>query len=205
MLGTREGLRNIFKNVDLAQVPLEPVSYDVLTDAHYAGGNMMPIPKRHGHLIDLFPPHGSHHVQTYSASDRRVSSVCQNREGRARNGEGARRQSDGLLCNGASPPAQVWRWLYHGPPRHQGLRPLREVGDKVLDKVRKEADRSGITFNSVTTHTEASSGIVEAAKKQQCDVIFMASHGRGSLSTLILGSVTQKVLARSRIPLLVYR
>jgi nucleotide-binding universal stress UspA family protein len=33
----------------------------------------------------------------------------------------------------------------------------------------------------------------------------MASHGRGGLGTLLLGSVTQKVLAHSRKPVLVYR
>jgi len=36
-------------------------------------------------------------------------------------------------------------------------------------------------------------------------MIFMASHGRGELTTLLLGSVTQKVLAHSKIPVLVYR
>jgi nucleotide-binding universal stress UspA family protein len=36
-------------------------------------------------------------------------------------------------------------------------------------------------------------------------VIFIASHGRGKLASLLLGSVTQKVLAHSTIPVLVYR
>lgn len=33
----------------------------------------------------------------------------------------------------------------------------------------------------------------------------MASHGRGELSKLLLGSVNQKVLAHSQIPVFVYR
>ena len=48
-------------------------------------------------------------------------------------------------------------------------------------------------------------GIIDAARKKKCDLILMASHGRGELATLILGSVTQKVLAHSKIPVLVYR
>ncbi|MGO7675530.1 universal stress protein, partial [Rhizobium ruizarguesonis] len=36
-------------------------------------------------------------------------------------------------------------------------------------------------------------------------LIAMASHGRGVIGSLLLGSVTAKVLSHSRIPLLVYR
>jgi nucleotide-binding universal stress UspA family protein len=48
-------------------------------------------------------------------------------------------------------------------------------------------------------------GIIDTARKKKCDVIFMATHGRGKVATLILGSVTQKVLTQSKIPVLVYR
>jgi len=48
-------------------------------------------------------------------------------------------------------------------------------------------------------------GIIDIAKKKKCDVIFMATHGRGKLASLVIGSVTQKVLAQSKLPVLVYR
>ncbi len=47
--------------------------------------------------------------------------------------------------------------------------------------------------------------IIEAAKKQKCDLIVMASHGRRGLSALLLGSETTKVLTHSKIPVLVCR
>jgi nucleotide-binding universal stress UspA family protein len=47
--------------------------------------------------------------------------------------------------------------------------------------------------------------IVKTAEKSRCDVIFMASHGRKGLNKLFLGSETQKVLAHSSIPVLVFR
>lgn len=47
--------------------------------------------------------------------------------------------------------------------------------------------------------------IVKAASKRKCDVIVMASHGRGGIASLILGSETQKVLAHSKTPVLVCR
>ncbi len=43
------------------------------------------------------------------------------------------------------------------------------------------------------------------ANKEKCDLIFMASHGRRGLSSVLLGSETQKVLTHSKIPVLVYR
>ena len=47
--------------------------------------------------------------------------------------------------------------------------------------------------------------IIDTAKRKQCDVIFMASHGRRGLSAVLLGSETQKVLTHSHIPVMVYR
>ena len=47
--------------------------------------------------------------------------------------------------------------------------------------------------------------IITAAEANGCDLIFMASHGRSGVGALLLGSETQKVLAHSRIPVLVYR
>lgn len=48
-------------------------------------------------------------------------------------------------------------------------------------------------------------GIIDAAKNRKCDVTFIASHGRCGFSKLIMGSVTQKMLTHSKIPVVVYR
>ena len=47
--------------------------------------------------------------------------------------------------------------------------------------------------------------IHDHAKKQECDLIVMASHGRKGVSALLLGSETQKVLTHSKVPVLVVR
>ena len=47
--------------------------------------------------------------------------------------------------------------------------------------------------------------IVKAARRQRCDVIVIASHGRRGISKLLLGSETSKVLAHSTVPVLVCR
>ena len=47
--------------------------------------------------------------------------------------------------------------------------------------------------------------IIEHAQRTGCDLIVMASHGRGGVSALLLGSETQKVLTHTKIPVLVVR
>jgi nucleotide-binding universal stress UspA family protein len=47
--------------------------------------------------------------------------------------------------------------------------------------------------------------IIAAAEEQGCDLVVMASHGRRGMAALMLGSVTQKVLTHSTIPVLVVR
>ncbi|MDR4307276.1 universal stress protein [Chelatococcus sambhunathii] len=47
--------------------------------------------------------------------------------------------------------------------------------------------------------------IIGVARERNCDLIAMASHGRRGLAAIVLGSVTQKVLTHSDIPVLVLR
>ena len=53
------------------------------------------------------------------------------------------------------------------------------------------------------TGSRAYEQILEAAAECQCDLIFMASHGRRGLKALMIGSQTQKVLAHATLPVLV--
>ena len=83
---------------------------------------------------------------------------------------------------------------------------LREIGQKHVDAIGKMAKAAGVPFTALVTKADNSyEGIIAAAKKSKCDVIFMASHGRRGLTKLIMGSVTQKVLTHARIPVVVYR
>jgi nucleotide-binding universal stress UspA family protein len=47
--------------------------------------------------------------------------------------------------------------------------------------------------------------IIDHAKRQECDLVVMASHGRRGVTALLLGSETQKVLTHSTIPVLIVR
>jgi nucleotide-binding universal stress UspA family protein len=75
-----------------------------------------------------------------------------------------------------------------------------------LQEVEEAARSAGVAFNSQTSvHPSPYLGIIEAAEQGGCDVIFMASHGRRGLGSLLIGSETQRVLTHTKIPVIVYR
>ncbi len=79
-------------------------------------------------------------------------------------------------------------------------------GEKTLAAMAKLARARRVRFDSLCDKpATAYDGIIAAARRKKCDVIFMASHGRSGLAKLVMGSVTQKVLAQSKIPVVVYR
>ena len=81
-----------------------------------------------------------------------------------------------------------------------------DAGQKRVDVIGKLAKAAGVPCALLVTKAPtACEGIVAAAKKQKCDAIFMASHGRSGFAALLMGSVTQKVLAHSKVPVVVYR
>jgi nucleotide-binding universal stress UspA family protein len=47
--------------------------------------------------------------------------------------------------------------------------------------------------------------IVKAAEQRRCDMIMMGSHGHSPIGNLVLGSVAQRVLAASKVPVLIVR
>ena len=48
-------------------------------------------------------------------------------------------------------------------------------------------------------------GIVETARRLDCDLIVMASHGRRGVSRLLLGSQANKVVTHGTVPVLIVR
>ena len=85
-------------------------------------------------------------------------------------------------------------------------RAAREAGERQVGAVARLAKAAGVPCASLVAKAATPyEGIVEAAKKRKCDVIFIASHGRSGLSRLVMGSVTQKVLAHAAVPVLVFR
>lgn len=85
-------------------------------------------------------------------------------------------------------------------------RAARKSGDRHVAAVAKLADAAGVRSSRLVEKARTPyEGIVAAARKSKCDLVFIASHGRRGVSRLMMGSVTQKVLAHAAGPVLVYR
>lgn len=96
------------------------------------------------------------------------------------------------------PPGQAGR---HGSPdpllRHQAEAHLAALVQAVRERV-EQVDWY------VSAHPAAAQGIVQEAEVLGADLISMATHGRGGLSRMLLGSVAQSVLHSSPVPLLLH-
>ena len=81
-----------------------------------------------------------------------------------------------------------------------------QAARKAVAAIEAEARKARTPFTSqIIQHALPWEGILRAARAGKCDAVVMASHGRGGLGGLILGSETQRVLAHSKIPVLVVR
>lgn len=78
--------------------------------------------------------------------------------------------------------------------------------ERVLAKARARAKLAGLACETrFAVAASPHKAILEAARRDRCDLIVMASHGRRGLEGLVLGSVTQKVLTLGKLPVLVCR
>jgi nucleotide-binding universal stress UspA family protein len=82
----------------------------------------------------------------------------------------------------------------------------RAGGQRLLDEVQVRARAAGVPCSGVQVASDdPDEAIIATAREHMCDLIVMASHGRRGIKGVLLGSVTQKVLVHSAIPVLVHR
>jgi nucleotide-binding universal stress UspA family protein len=86
---------------------------------------------------------------------------------------------------------------------------MQEIEDeerKLLDAALEIAAADGIKAETAFVAGYSTyDAIIRIAREQHCDLIVMASHGRGGITGFLLGSETQKVLTHTTIPVLIVR
>lgn len=75
-----------------------------------------------------------------------------------------------------------------------------------VEAISELASRRGVPCTvHVTEGGRPYEEIMRMAEREQCDAIFMASHAKSMLERIFVGSQAQKVLAHSKLPVLVFR
>jgi nucleotide-binding universal stress UspA family protein len=73
-----------------------------------------------------------------------------------------------------------------------------------LNRAADAAKQAGVPCDTIQVEdAQPYQAIIATAADRGCDLIVMASHGRSGLSAVVLGSVTNKVLTHTKIPVLV--
>jgi len=80
-----------------------------------------------------------------------------------------------------------------------------EEAEKVFKPVRSFLAKQAIPATFVSRIGAPADILIQAAQPGAFDLILMGSHGHGSLGKLLLGSVTNKVIAQTKIPVLLIR
>ena len=81
-----------------------------------------------------------------------------------------------------------------------------EEAQAAVDAIKATATTQGVVAQAITSQADlVAESVIAAAKKYDCDLIVMASHGRRGIKRVLLGSETQHVLTHSHIPVLVLR
>jgi nucleotide-binding universal stress UspA family protein len=92
--------------------------------------------------------------------------------------------------------------LAASPAAEGGQKRERQAEDYLTRVAGRLAERGFKAETRVVVSSHLARAILETAQASHADLIALATHGRGGLSRLLIGSVADKVLRRSDVPLL---
>jgi nucleotide-binding universal stress UspA family protein len=78
-------------------------------------------------------------------------------------------------------------------------------GQKATSKVKKCGEASGVEVKEILLEGHPSNEIINFAEKNDIDLIVMGTLGKTGLDRFLMGSVAEKVVRNSKIPVLVVR
>lgn len=85
------------------------------------------------------------------------------------------------------------------------VRAMHEAGQEYLDKVATRIAEKGIEVTTKIAHGDPAETIVDTAVIEKVDLIAMSTHGRSGIARWLLGSVADKIIHESKLPLWLVR
>lgn len=94
----------------------------------------------------------------------------------------------------------------HSSHGFQGLKAEEKAVRDALESEALPLRKEGLTVDEeIVTGTHPAEGILEFSEASKVDLIAIATHGRGGVARLILGSVADKVIRGGTVPVLLHR
>ncbi|RLG20885.1 universal stress protein [Methanosarcinales archaeon] len=94
-------------------------------------------------------------------------------------------------------------------PLEGSLRPVLELIKnecmEATSEVRERGEKIGVEVECVVREGKPASEIVKFAEENEIDLIVMGTLGRGGLERILLGSVAERVIRTSKVPVVVVR
>jgi len=110
----------------------------------------------------------------------------------------------------AAPPATPIVYRHHlpvgfkQPAEHEQM--IAKMTAEYLGFIEQTAKQAGVSFEGAhATDDFPADAILQIAAKKNCDLIVIGTHGSGGLRGVLIGSVAQKVLNQSKIPVMTVR
>ena len=82
---------------------------------------------------------------------------------------------------------------------------LRKEGEKAISEVKERGEASGVEVREVIWEGHPSNEIIDFAENNNADLIVMGTLGKTGLDRFLMGSVAEKVVRGSKVPVLVVR
>ena len=82
---------------------------------------------------------------------------------------------------------------------------LRSDAEDAVTEFEERATGSGVPVETAIADGSPSREIIRYAERNDCDLVVMGTHGRGGIDRLLLGSVAEKVVRGSSVPVLTVR
>jgi nucleotide-binding universal stress UspA family protein len=117
-------------------------------------------------------------------------------------GELARRDGAEVIVVHAFP--SVPRYL-GDPPQEEMIKDFTSTGQEIAQEAADVVEGDDVEVVLEVLEGSPAETILEVAKTRQPDLIVMGSRGQGDLSSLLLGSVSHRVLAHAEPPVLVVK
>lgn len=95
--------------------------------------------------------------------------------------------------------------LIGGEARENLKKDMQAAGQKVLDPFVAELNKLGVKVSPRMEQGAIGDQILNVLKNENCDMVVMGARGQSSIEELLLGSVSQRVLQFSKVPVLLSR